>query len=122
MIQLKPLDPAFPINQQLALSITPVVLVNVFVVAEKDVAALLAAWETDANWMKLQPGYISTQLHRAIGRSFVFLNYALWESTDHFRRAFTHPDFHASLAAYPDSTIASPHLFEKVAIPNLCTI
>lgn len=36
--------------------------------------ALLQAWENDANWMKQQPGYISTQLHRGIAGSTVFLN------------------------------------------------
>ena len=29
---------------------------------------LLKAWEDDAYWTKRQPGYISTQLRRAIGR------------------------------------------------------
>ncbi|HEU0200815.1 MAG TPA: antibiotic biosynthesis monooxygenase [Burkholderiaceae bacterium] len=41
--------------------------------------------------MKRQPGNISTQLHRGVAGSCVFLNYAAWESVDHFRAAFTHP-------------------------------
>ncbi len=120
MIQFKPLDAAFPISEQLASPSVPVVLVNVFTVDAQDVDTLLKAWEADANWMKQQPGYISTQLHRAIGQSYMFLNYAVWESTDHFRKAFTHPDFHARLADYPDSAVASPHLFQKIAIANMC--
>jgi heme-degrading monooxygenase HmoA len=71
-------------------------------------------------WMKKQPGYISTQLHRAIGDSFVFMNYAVWESVEHFRRAFTHPEFQSAIAAYPSSAVASPHLFEKMTVANLC--
>jgi hypothetical protein len=43
-----------------------------------DVGQLLAAWESDANWMKKQPGYISAQLHRGIAGSCIFLNYAVW--------------------------------------------
>jgi quinol monooxygenase YgiN len=124
MLHLKPLDPSFPIERQLAAAATaasPVVLVNVFTVDEPDIDALLKAWEADANWMKAQSGYISTQLHRAVGQKNVFLNYAVWESPDHFRRAFSHPDFRASLRAYPDSAVASPHLFEKIGIANLCT-
>jgi len=93
---------------------------NVFQVAEADIAALMKAWEDDANWMKRQPGYISTQLHQAIGGSTVFLNYAVWESVAHFRAAFTHPDFAKALQHYPSSAVASPHLFTKVAVPNLC--
>ena len=53
--------------------------------------------EDDANWMKRQPGYISTQLHKAIGGSNLFLNYAVWESVAHFRAAFNHPDFKMAL-------------------------
>ena len=121
MLQLRPLDPLVPIQQQLGETLAPVVLINVFTVDAKDVDALLDAWAHDANWMKRQPGYISTQLHRGIGGSCVFLNYALWESVAHFRRAFTHPEFMGALAAYPSSAVASPHLFSKVAVPNLCT-
>ena len=121
MLQLRPLDPVVPIAHQLGVTQSPVVLINVFTVDAKDVDALLEAWAHDANWMKRQPGYISTQLHRGIGGSCVFLNYALWESVAHFREAFTHPEFMGALAAYPSSAVASPHLFSKVAVPNLCT-
>jgi len=122
MLQLRPLDPVVPIAQQLGQNQSPVVLINLFTVDAKDVDALLKAWEQDANWMKRQPGYISTQLHRGIGGSCVFLNYAVWESVGHFRQAFTHPDFVSALSAYPSSAVASPHLFAKVAVANLCTV
>jgi len=120
-MKLRPLDPSFPITQQLSLSASPAVLVNLFTVEAEDIPALLKAWEADANWMKKQPGFISTQLHRALGESCVFLNYAVWESVETFRDAFTHPNFQNSLSAYPDSAVASPHLFQKLAIPNICT-
>jgi heme-degrading monooxygenase HmoA len=120
MLNLRPLDPACPIDQQLQSKADPVVLVNLFSVAEADIPALMAAWEKDANWMKQQPGFLSTQLHRAIGGSHMFMNYAVWESVDSFRAAFTHPDFVSALAAYPSSAVAQPHLFAKVAVPNLC--
>ena len=120
MVQLRPLDEKFPIFQQLGTEVSPVILVNLFHVAEADIPALLKAWETDANWMKEQPGYISTQLHQAIGGSTVFLNYAVWESVAHFRAAFNHPDFKRSLEQYPSSAIASPHLFTRLTVPNLC--
>jgi len=121
MLQLRPLDPIVPISEQLGSDVSPVVLINLFQVAEADIPALVKAWEDDANWMKRQPGYISTQLHRAIGGSNLFLNYAVWESVAHFRAAFTHPDFKAALGKYPSSAVASPHLFSRVAVPNLCT-
>ena len=120
MVQLKPLDPIVPIFQQLGADISPVVLVNIFQVAEADIPTLLAAWEADANWMKQQPGYISTQLHQGIAGSTVFMNYAVWESVAHFRAAFTHPEFQKALDHYPSSAVASPHLFTRLTVPNLC--
>ena len=71
-------------------------------------------------FMKRQPGFISTQLHRAIGESPTYLNYAVWELTADFRSAFMHPEFRAKLSAYPSSAVASPHLFQKVAVPGIC--
>jgi heme-degrading monooxygenase HmoA len=120
MAQLRPLDPDFPIARQLGVDASPAVLVNIFAVGARDVSALLKAWEADALWMKKQPGFISTQLHRAVGGSNAFMNYAVWESVDHFRQAFTHPEFQSALAAYPDSAAISPHLFQKMAVANLC--
>jgi heme-degrading monooxygenase HmoA len=70
--------------------------------------------------MKQQPGFISAQLHRGIGGSSVLLNYAVWESVQDFSHAFSDPAFQATLARYPQSTVASPHLFEKVAVPRVC--
>lgn len=120
MLQLRALDQLVPIQKQLGEAASPVILINLFTVAPDDVGDLLKAWEADANWMKLQPGYISTQLHRGIGGSCVFLNYAVWESVAHFRAAFSNPQFQSALAAYPSSAIASPHLFEKLTVSNLC--
>ena len=77
MLQLRPLDELAPIQMQVGESISPIVLINIFHVESGDVDALIKAWETDANWMKKQPSFISTQLHRGIGRSCVFLNYAV---------------------------------------------
>jgi heme-degrading monooxygenase HmoA len=80
----------------------------------------MSVWEDAANWMKQQPGFLSTQLHRAIGGSCMFMNDALWDSTDDFRTAFAHPDFVSSLAAYLSSAVAQPHHFTKVAVPDRC--
>ena len=120
MSLLRPLDPAFPIERQLELDAGPVVLANVFTLDKSDEQTFLKTWEDDAAFMKRQPGFISTQLHRAIGESPTYLNYAVWESTAAFRAAFTHPEFRAKLSRYPSSAVASPHLFQKVAVPGIC--
>jgi heme-degrading monooxygenase HmoA len=120
MLQLRPLDPAFPIDRQLGLEAAPVVLVNAFTLAAADEPAMLRAWTEDARFMQRQPGFISTQLHRAIGDGCSYLNYAVWESNEAFRAAFSHPEFRARLADYPSSVVTSPHLFQKIAVPGIC--
>jgi heme-degrading monooxygenase HmoA len=120
MSLLRPLDPAFSIARQLEIDATPVVLVNVFTVDKADEHIFLKAWQDDAAFMKRQPGFISTQLHRAIGESPTHLNYAVWSSTAQFRAAFTNPEFRAKISDYPSSVVASPHLFRKVAVPGIC--
>jgi heme-degrading monooxygenase HmoA len=70
--------------------------------------------------MKKQPGFISTQLHRALGDSPTYFNYAVWESNDAFAAAFANPEFAAKRAAYPASAVATPHLFQKVAVADVC--
>ena len=39
---------------------------------------------------------------------------------EHFRRAFENPEFHAKLGYYPPSAVASPHLFRKIAVADIC--
>ncbi|UWU88911.1 antibiotic biosynthesis monooxygenase [Bradyrhizobium sp. CB1015] len=120
MARLRPLDPDFPIERQLGIDASPVVLVNLFTLDKADEQSFLQIWQDDAAFMKRQPGFISTQLHRAIGDGPTYLNYAVWESTAHFRAAFTHPEFRSKISAYPASAVASPHLFKKVAVPGIC--
>lgn len=118
---MKPLDPAFPIQEQLALAADgPVVLANLFTMDAADEPAFLDAWAVDAVWMKARPGFISTQLHRALGESPAYLNHAVWETLDAFRAAFGDPAFRAKLAAYPGSVVISPHLFQRFAVPGIC--
>jgi heme-degrading monooxygenase HmoA len=120
MLQLQPLDVDVPIFRQLGAEQAPVVLVNLFKVPEADLPAVLEAWAADAAWMKRQSGFIFTQLHQGIAGSTVLLNYAVWESVAHFRAAFNHAEFKQSLTRYPSSAIASPHLFTRLSVPNLC--
>ena len=120
MSLLRPLDPNFPIERQLGIETGPVVLVNVFTLDKADEPRFLEVWQDDAAFMKRQPGFISTQLHRALGDSPTYLNYAVWELTAAFRAAFSKPDFQARISAYPPSAVATPHLFQKVAVPGVC--
>jgi heme-degrading monooxygenase HmoA len=120
MLQLSEMDDRVPLADQLAEEVGPVILINTFRVAPQDADALLAAWAADAAHLKQQPGFIAAQLHRGIAGSTVLCNLAVWESVQAFRDAFGDPQFQATFARYPDSTVASPHLFQKVAVPGIC--
>ncbi len=120
MVTFVEMDEGVSIQDQLKDTGGPVVLINKFTVKPEEADRLLEAWTADAAWMKRQPGFISTQLHRGIAGSGTFLNYAVWESTAHFREAFSNPEFRTKLVHYPPSAVASPHLFRKVAVPNIC--
>ena len=121
MLQLSNLHPTIGIQQQLmAPSEGPIVLLNLFTVAEADADALMEAWRDDAAYFKRQPGFISAQMHEGVGGKATYLNYALWESLAAFRTAFGNPAFQRKLSAYPDSTVAAPHLFRKLAVPDIC--
>ncbi|CCE10443.1 Antibiotic biosynthesis monooxygenase [Bradyrhizobium sp. STM 3843] len=116
-----PLDDKFPLQRQLGIAASPVVLINLFTVDLADEAGFLDAFTAAAGILTKQPGFISTQLHRAIGDSPTYLNYVVWESTETVRAALTGPEFVAKLSAYPSSVVARPHLFQKVAVPGFCT-
>lgn len=96
------------------------VFINTFHVAPAEVDDFMEAWRTDGEFMKRQPGYVSTQLHRGTAGSTTFINVAEWDSVEAFRTAASQPEFQASLSRYPDSSVASPHIFTKVAVPGIC--
>jgi heme-degrading monooxygenase HmoA len=98
----------------------PIVFVNKFSVNPKDADEFLKAWEADAIYFKSQPGLISAQLHKGIGGSGTFINYAVWESTVQLKKAVNNTDLQTRLSKYPASTVISPHILKKVAVPGIC--
>lgn len=98
----------------------PVILVNLFDVDPKDHEAFIRGWAEDAAFFKAQPGYISAQLHHGIGKSSMFLNYAVFESASAFGATTQQPQFKPLRSGYPDSASARPNLFRRVAVPGIC--
>lgn len=119
-MQLRETDERITYAQQLQEDTGPVVLINQLNVAPEDAGRLLEAWTEDAAYMKRRPGFISTQLHRGTAGSSTFMNVAVWESARALGTAFSSPEFQRSLERYPESTVAAPHVFEKVAVPGIC--
>jgi heme-degrading monooxygenase HmoA len=102
-----------------------VILINKFNVAQGKVEQFLKDWGEDATNFKQQPGFISAQLHKGIGKSSVFINYAVWESMEHYKKAINKMLFKSKsrspLLKYDDeSLVISPHLFKKIAVPGIC--
>ena len=117
---LKEMNEVVTLAQQLETEDGPIVLINVFTFAPEDEEELIKAWTQDADFMKQQPGYISTQLHKGLAGSSTLVNYAVWQDVRSFRDAFSNPEFVRLLGEYPDSAVATPHLFKKLAIANHC--
>lgn len=119
MIKFQELDDRVPFAQQLGETGGPIIFMNTFHVAPEEVDAFMEAWTADGEFMKKQPGLLSFQLHRGIAGSTTFINVAEWETIEAFRAAATNQEFQASMARYPDSAVASPHIFTKVAVPGI---
>jgi quinol monooxygenase YgiN len=120
MAKFSEMDEKVTLSEQLKENVSPVILINKFNVKPEEADQFLKAWADDAAYFKSQPGFISAQLHRGIGGSGVFVNYAVWESTVHLQRALNNIDLETILSEYPASTVVSPHLFKKVAVSGIC--
>ena len=118
-MRLREMDERVTYMEQLRADDGPVVLVNVFTVAPEEAEQLQEVWAEDAAFMKRQPGFVSAQLHRGTAGSSTFVNVAEWESAAALGRAFGSPEFQARLSDYPESTVASPHVFKKPSIPDV---
>jgi quinol monooxygenase YgiN len=98
-----------------------VILIKKINVKPEDVDEVLKAWAEDAAFFKKKPGFISAQLHRGIGGSCVFVNYAVWESVGHLKQALSEPAFGSALVRYPDSVVGVTPPFSKSCCAwNLC--
>jgi heme-degrading monooxygenase HmoA len=90
-----------------------VVLINPFEVPPGNDDEFLKGWEQAANYMRQQPGFITTHLHRALSRDarFRFVNVAEWESPQHFQAAVSSEEFRRMAGGGPTSY---PALFEVI--------
>ncbi|MDF7775609.1 antibiotic biosynthesis monooxygenase [Sphingomonas sp. AOB5] len=118
--EIRQVDRNVSFVDQLASGAGPVVLINTFHVEPGTVERMLECYALDAAFMRAQPGCISAQLHRGVGNSSMFVNYAVWESAEALDRARSKPEFRALVDLFPEGMIASPLLVEKVAVPGIC--
>ena len=124
MAKLIEMDENVTLKDQMENHVTgPVILINKFNVDSNELEQFLKAWKEDATKFKNQSGFVSAQLHKGVGKSHVFINYAVWQSLEHYQKAVDNVivrDFQSALSKYPKNLVVSPHLFKKVAVPGIC--
>ena len=120
MVKIVEMDEDVTLKSQLEEDVGSVILLNKFTVRPEDVDQFLKLFAATTEMFKQQHGFISAQLHRGIGGNSTFFNYVVWESAEHFKRAFNRPEFRSSMADLLPNMVMSPHLFKKVAIPGIC--
>ena len=91
-----------------------VILINPFEVPEgTNEDDFLRGWQRAADYMRRQPGFLGSRLHRALrpDARFRFINVAEWSSPQDFEAAFTSEEFREiAKGAGP----GSPALYEVV--------
>ena len=91
-----------------------VVLINAFEVPADGDDAFVDAWEQTRQFLRTQPGYLATRLHRSIApqADFRFVNLGSYESPQAFQAAVGQPGFRQAAAAIRHR--AHPGLYEVV--------
>lgn len=121
MIKIVEMDEKVTLSDQMEeKNVGAVILINKFTMNPEDVDQFLKTWASAAEIAKKLPGVISLQLHRGIAGSRVFVAYVVFESTGTIKQLYNSPDFQSKISEYPPSTVISPHIFKKVAVPAIC--
>jgi glucose-6-phosphate isomerase len=121
MAKIVEMDERVAVFTQMEEDVGPVILINKFSVDPNEFDQFLKAWANEAKKFKEQPGFISTQLHKGIGGSGTFINYAVWETVSHFKKAVSNViDPKNPVSAFPPGATVSPHLSKEVAVTGLC--
>ena len=98
-----------------------VILINKFDVSPDKIEQFLKDWEETSSLFEQQPGFITTELYKGIGKSSVYISYQVWKSIDDFKKGsssvLNSDDVNSRLAKYNDSSVISSHLFRKAVVP-----
>lgn len=91
-----------------------VTLINPFEVPEGKEEEALAFCHRVAEYMRKQPGFISTRLHKAVvpWARFYLINIAEWQSVEHFETATSTEEFKKLTEPYMEVFPHYPGLYE----------
>lgn len=92
-----------------------VVLINTFTVPAEAVDDAIAMWEQARDFLKTQPGYVSTKLHRSLSPDarYLLVNVAEWESPEAFKAATALMRKEADLPRI-DGVVPGPGLYKVI--------
>ena len=92
-----------------------VVLINTFTVPVTAVDEAIEMWEMARDFLKDQPGYVSTKLHKALApdAKYLLINVAEWESAETFKTATGLMQKEAGLPRI-DGVVPGPGLYKVI--------
>jgi heme-degrading monooxygenase HmoA len=92
-----------------------VVLINTFEVPEDRLDETIASWEKARDFLKAQPGFISTRLHRSLtpAACFRLVNVAQWETPAAYQAAIAALGASSVAAGFRD-TVFHASLYEVI--------
>jgi heme-degrading monooxygenase HmoA len=100
-----------------------VILINKFDISPDKIEQFLKDWAETSSLFEQQPGFITTELYKGIGKSSVYVSYQVWKSIDDFKKGsssvLNSDDVNSRLAKYNDSLVISSHLFRKAVVPGI---
>jgi len=100
-----------------------VILINKFDVSPDKIEQFLKDWAETSSLFEQQPGFITTELYKGIGKSSVYISYQVWKSIDDFKKGsssvLNSDDVNSRLAKYNDSLVISSHLFRNAVVPGI---
>ena len=72
-----------------------VILINPFEIPQGQEEEALRFWEQAAEYMRRQPGFIATRLHKALSPDarLAYVNIAEWEAAEHLQAAISGEEF-----------------------------
>jgi heme-degrading monooxygenase HmoA len=90
-----------------------VVLINAFEVPEGRDEEFLMTWEHARDWLREQPGYLGTRLHRSLdpNAEFRYVNRGTFRTADEFTKAISNPAFPGGAMRFR----SHPMLYEVVS-------
>ena len=93
-----------------------VILINPFEVPAGEEEAALRFWGQAAEYMRRQPGFIATRLHKALSPDarFAYVNIAEWESAEHFQAAISGEEFKKLTEGSQDRFLHYPALYSVI--------